>query len=51
MFVYIIIPTIIINVQKILLHTGGGCLAARQKTTDLALPVSIKQFPWQPDNQ
>ena len=32
---YIIMLSIITNVQKILLHTGGGCLATRQKRPNL----------------
>ena len=39
MFGYIIIFPIITNVQKILLHTGGGCLATRQKWPNLPYVV------------
>ena len=35
MFGYIIILPINTNVQKILLHTEGGCLATRQKRPNL----------------
>ena len=35
MFAYIIILPIITNVQKIVLPTGGGCLATRQKWPNL----------------
>ena len=48
MFGYIIMLSIITNVQKILLHSGGGYLATRQKK---ALSSSLKQLPWQPDIQ
>ena len=50
-FGYIIMLSIITNVQKILLHTGGGCLATRQKKAKFALSSSLKQLPWQPDIQ
>ena len=36
-FGYITIHPIITNVQKILFHTGGGCLATRQKCSNLAI--------------
>ena len=49
MFGYIIILPIITNVQKILLHTGAGCLATRQKKANFARSSSLKQLPCQPD--
>ena len=44
MFGYIIILPIVTNVQKILLHTGGGCLATSQKWPNLHKSSSIKHF-------
>ena len=39
-YAYIILP-IITNVQKCLLHTGGSCLATRQKWSNL--PNTVHQ--------
>ena len=50
MFGYVIMLSIITNVQKSLLHTGGGCLATRQKAK-FAISSSLKQLHWQPDIQ
>ena len=47
MFVDIIMLSIITNVQKILLHTGGN----KTKMAKFALSSSLKQLPWQPDIQ
>ena len=41
MFGYITILPVIINVRKFLLHTGGGCLAIRQKWPNLPYLVHL----------